>query len=359
VARLGRGFPAPVYIRNAAFRFSSESTSLGVFATASAFPELDVTSPSVSFDMDAFETASAFPAFTIDYDTSFTLPVFATSSGFPSFTVDVPILPGELITGDYQIEWARMVFGGAANVYQIEAGSVEGWDDMPELDSGNASRSQRHGSFPGLDFAQQRTVSATIAISETSGGFLQARRDLRRVINVSESGTELDLTIRTDGETLLVRAKPAGRVMPTQHYVQGWTLVPVRWICSDPRRYDLQQQSVTVAAGGTVTCTNDGDIATSPRIKIFGPVVNPVIHNETLDRILRFAVTLAGDEELEVDTHEGTVVDLAGEDAMDALANQTVPVEAWVLAAGSNQVAYSATSGGDGGIEILFRSAFM
>ncbi len=353
MARLGRGTSTSSQIVRP-FRRQDAEHALGVFATTSAFPALDVVSPSVAFTLGAFATSSAFPAFTVDYDTTLGLAVFATTSGFPTFAADVPILPGQFLTGDYQIEWARTVFG--VPPYTII--SVTGWDDLPEVDSGNAPRSARHGSWTGRDYAQQRTVEAVIAISDDATSFASTRRDLRRILNISEDGSELDLVIRTDGETLRAKAKVSSRLMPSEHYGQGFTPVSVRWTCADPRRYDLQQQSVTVPAGGANFVVNDGDIATSPLIKVTGPVVNPVITNETLNRVLRFVITLADGEQLIIDTDTGTVT-LDGDDRMDTLSSLSVPVEEWTIPAGTSRITYAVTSGGAVDLEVLFSSAYL
>ncbi len=352
MARLGRGTSTSSKVVRP-FRRQDAEHGLGVFATSSTFPPLTVTSPSVAFTLPVFATTSQFPTFTIEYDTQFALGVFATTSSFPEIAPDVPILPGQFLTGHYPIEWARTVFG-VAPYYVI---SVEGWDDLPEIDSGNAVRSARHGSWPGRDFAQSRTVSAVIAISDSAEGFGGARRDLRRILNVSEDGSQLDLVIRTDSETLKTKAKINGRVLPTESYGQGFTAVAVRWVCADPRRYDLQQQSVTITPGGAEFLVNDGDIATNPIIKINGPVVDPVITNDTLERILRFNITLADGKQLIVDTDAGTVT-LDGDDRMDTLSSLSVPVEEWVIPAGTSRISYATTSG-SAHIELLFASAYL
>lgn len=357
MARIGRGFPSRLTVDSKS-RPTHSTTGLGVFTVGWEFPAITVDTPSVTVDLSVFTVGWEFPALTVSYDTAVSMGVFTVGWEFPALAVDVPVLPGSRLTGDFQIEWAGLVFGGHGNVYQIAV--VEGWDDLPEIDSGNAPRSARHGSWPGRDYAQERTVSATVAIDgpQDSTAWVVANRNLRRVMGISEDGSESNLVIRTLGESLLATGKPRGRVMPAESYGQRWTAVSLRWVCSDPRRYDLQQQSVTTAAGGTAVCVNDGDVATSPRIKIFGPVVNPVLTNESLGRILRFTLTLTEGQQLLVDTNAGEVT-LAGTDAMGDLSEASVPVEEWVLAAGSNTIAYTASSGGATGIELLFRSAFL
>ncbi|GGK61119.1 hypothetical protein Sme01_02750 [Sphaerisporangium melleum] len=355
MARIGRGFPSTPIARSRS-RPVHAPIGLGVFATTSAFPAITVTSPSVTVGLSVFATTSAFPALTVDYDTQLGLGVFATTSTFPPIAASAPDLPGRLLTGDFQIEWAKQVLFGVAPYFVI---SVEGWDELPELDSGNAPRSARHGSWTGRDFAQERQVSAVIAISDDpANGFAVSRRDFRRLIGASEDGSEQELVIRANGETLKAKAKVSGRVLPAEHYGQGFTAASVRWTCSDPRRYDLQQQSVTVAPGGVNYCVNDGDISTNPLIRINGPVTNPAITNVTNSRTLRFIITLTSGQQLLVDTDKGTVT-LAGADRMDALSDLSVPVEEWVLPAGTSLVSYSPSSGGDNLVELLFSSAYL
>ncbi|MFI6510144.1 phage distal tail protein [Streptosporangium sp. NPDC050855] len=359
MARIGRGQPnRPIIVRQP--RNYDAHPPLPVFETAAEFPPLDIFTPGITVPLSAFETAAEFPPLVVHKDAGFILPVFETAAEFPELTITTPILAGELITGNFQIEWGRLLLGGPGNVYQILEPGVEGWDDLPELDSGNAPRSARHGSWTGRDYAQQREVSATIGIDgpQDSTAWVLAMRNFRRAFGVSEDGSEQTLTIRTLGETLLARAKAQARVMPAGLYGQRWTAVSVRWTCSDPRRYDLQQESVTVDAGSTDTCINDGDVATSPRIKVFGPVANPVITNVSMGRILRFLVSLNDGQLLDIDTNAGTVL-IDGEDAMDTLSSLSVPIEEWVLAAGTNTISYSVSSGGLGGIELQFRSSYL
>jgi hypothetical protein len=330
-----------------------------VWETTSEWPGLDITTPDARFEAPTWETLSEWPALDIRKHAYPTLPVWETTSEWPDIGVTVPVLPGDLITSDFQIEWGGLVFGGLDNVYQIVGGSVEGWEDMPELVSGNAQRAARHGSWPGRDYLNERVVSAVVAISgpEDSEAFTLASRNLRRAMGISASGTESFLTIRTAGETLIAEAKSDGRIQPTQHYGQHFAAVQLRWRCSDPTRLDLHQQSVLVEAGGSDTCDNEGDMEARPVIRLRGPVTDPVITNVTLGRILRFDITVSDGTRLDIDTKRGTAT-IGDEDHMDKLSNQSVPVEEWVLAAGENTVSFSAGSDGNNGAEILFRSSY-
>src|SRR5690606_3039854 len=224
--------------------------------------------------------------------------VWETESEWPDLHVSVPVRPGDLITGDFQIEWGGLVFGGYGNVYQIISGTLEGWDDMPELVSGNAERGARHGSWPGRDWLAERVVSVTVAISgpTDSQAFTLASRNLRRAMGISASGTEQYLVIRTAGEALMAAAKPDGRIMPTQHYGQYSTPVQRRWRRSVPTRLVVWHKTVLVPVGGRRPYDNEGDREARPVIRISGPVVNPGVTNVPLGRVQRLAITVGDGE---------------------------------------------------------------
>lgn len=359
MARLGRGRPQPPIYAHPRLGQKHARQTLPVWQTGAEWPALGVTTPDARFVLPPWETDAEFPLLDLRKHAYPTLPLWETDAEWPDLGVDVPVRPGDLITQDFQIEWAGLVFGGYGNVYQIVNGTLEGWDDMPELISGNAPRGARHGSWPGRDYLGERVVSVTVAISgpTDSEAFTLASRNLRRAMGISASGTESFLAIRTAGETLIAEAKPDGRIQPTQHYGQFFTPVQLRWRCSDPTRLDLHQQSVLVPAGGQADCNNQGDMEARPLIRIRGPVVNPVITNVTLGRILRFDITVSDGDRLDIDVKRGTAT-IGGQNRMDALSAQGVPVEEWILAAGVNRVAFSVDSGGDHGCELLFRSSY-
>ncbi len=275
----------------------------------------------------------------------------------PTPSVTVPVLPGSLITKDYQIEYNTSILFGAG-AYQILAGSVEGWDDLVELDSGNALRPARHGAWPGRKFGQQRYVSAVVLVADETSTFMDQVVALRRATGVSEDETELPLVIRTRGETLLAYGQIIARAVPPDLYHAGFAPVALRWECSDPRRYGLTLHSDLVGTSAAAVLTNDGDIASSPRIRVFGPAENPMITNETLNRILAFDLQLEVGERLDIDCAAGTVK-IGQVDHMSARSALSVPVEDWVLAAGDNTIAYSVDSAGTGGIEVLHRAAYL
>ena len=297
------------------------------------------------------------PAVTATFQATITPDPVDAIAAIPTPTLDVPFLPGQAITGDFQIEWAGQLYGGYGNVYQVLSGSVEGWDTLPGLDSDSALRPSRHGAWPGRSIGQQREVSAIIAVDDPDN-FVTSLRALRRITTVANDDSEYALVIRTYGESLLAFGSISARSIPITDYQTGWAQVSLRWICSDPRRYDLAQLSVVVTAGGSQAIANDGDTDTSPRFRILGPATNPALVNETLDRVLGFDLTLTTGQLLEINTQLGTV-EVDGVSSMNALSSESVPVEDFVIAPGENVVHYETDSGGTAGAETIWRFAYL
>jgi hypothetical protein len=356
VARAGRSYPnRPIVVRGRYHLIAD--VILAAFETADEFPSLLVSTPNAQLMLAAFETADEFPPFTLSCEQSFTLPAFETADEFPPLTAAIPVLPGDLITGNYQIEYAGLLFGGHGNVYQIVAGSLEGWGDLPTMDSGNVTRPTRHGSWAGRRLAQDRQVSVVIAV-DTNDDFTGALNTLRLALAPGDDEAGQALVVSGRDEVLLAEAAVDARVQPTQGYPVGWVPVSVRWVCADPRLYNVRRAGVAIPVGQTVQVVNAGNVATHPLIRVPGPVVNPVITNATLNRTLQFTITLAADERLEIDADAGNAT-VGGENVMSTLTGSSAPVPDFVFGRGINVVSYTATSGGENPLTVLYRDAWL
>jgi hypothetical protein len=319
-----------------------------------------VDTPNVNLSLGPFETLSEWPDLTLSYEQIFTLPPFETLSEWPDLAASVPVLPGDAITGNYQIEYNGTIFGGYGNIYQIVTGSVEGWDDLPGMDSANVARPSWHGSWPGRMLAQERQVTATIAINVGDGDdFAGAVATLRRLLAPPVGETGAPLVISTRDEILMVpEAVVDTRTMPMGAYHAGWVPVAVRWICADPRRYNVIRSGLNVPPGATVEIDNAGNVASHPLLRIDGPVVNPELANATLERTLSFLLTLNEGERLLIDTDAGNAT-VAGESVLSTLTGTSAPVGDFVLERGTNAITFDPDSGGAAGMVTLYRDAWL
>lgn len=251
--------------------------------------------------------------------------------------------------------------------------SLEGWDSA-DVRIETPPRPDSHGAFDTDAWYTERKVTvegqiiaptvATRRAAEQALSTLTAR--LQSVLlRVDEAPYARQMTV-----------KRAGRLQLTQIGATCHYSLPL--VAADPRRYDVNQQSATTGlpadgigfsfpfsfpfsfgsagAGGTVSVTNAGDLETWPVLTITGPVLNPVVRNNTTGDEMRFTIDLPAGEFLTVDTLNRTVL-------LDGTANRRNTVamgSRWpAIVPGVNEFLFRATSSTtDASLVIRYRSAW-
>lgn len=278
----------------------------------------------------------------------------------PTPGLQVPVLPGETITRDGQVEWGYAALWGW-NDFSVR--EITGWvDAKPPLDDLTVDDPARHGAIAGSSLAKRRIVTVKLQVNslgdptQLSALLRQLRYDTRTL----RDNTLWPLVIRGRTETLMAFGKVIDR---TGVYDANWSIGSVEPVitimCPDPRCYSLEQNSTVIAAGGTETLVNDGDVYTSPILRFPGPALNPVIMNETLDRVLGFDLTLISGQRLDVDTQRGSVRIGTANHMSDLADSISVPVKEFFLDVGASDITYETDSGGAAGAEVIWRSATM
>jgi hypothetical protein len=293
---------------------------------------------------------------------------------------DTDVSPGSLITRDGQIEWAGLLLG-PGTPYQIAGEGLSGWADLPELDSTDANRPTAHGAWPGSRWAQSRIVTAGVWLlpedSATAGDLLEAF-----VGATAAEDTEQWLAVRLHGRTTAVRARVRQRVIPlgATYATGGSTRASVQWVATDPRRYDPQQQSVTVrlpqygtglpypltyplaygdpSVGGSAVAADNGNAPVYPTVVFSGPVTRPRLISQRTGRVLEYDLQLAAEEQLVVDTSEGTVLLGGSASRIHTATADSAPEQTFVLLPGDNPLDFRSPSGEPAAnVELTWRSA--
>jgi hypothetical protein len=83
---------------------------------------------------------------------------------------------------------------------------------------------------------------------------------------------------------------------------------------------DTMPAAIGKGAGQSSQITNSGNAPTYPTARITGPVTNPAIHNQSSNEQLRFALTLASGQYLDIDYKRKTVIDHTGRNRYSTLA---------------------------------------
>lgn len=261
-------------------------------------------------------------------------------------------MAGELITRDQQIQWATKLWGDGTDV---QIGQVSGWDTLPGLDSGTVARAQQHGAYAGRLLAQSRIITADGVI--TAADLPTARRALLAATSLLQD--EQPLVIRLAGESLLVNARVIARAIPNDgSFTAGTPTVTIAWEATDPRRYQLTEQTAVTGlptseaglswgspsetglawgspsetglawgspgATGDALVTNSGDAEAHPVIEIRGPCTTPSITVRGTSRVLEYGLTLAASDTLTIDCWAGTVL-LGGQDRLGTATARSVP----------------------------------
>jgi hypothetical protein len=354
VARLGRSQPIPVKTLGR-LRYSRAAFTLGAFEIPVEWPTISVSTPNANLNLGAFEIPVEWPTLTLNREQRLTLAAFEVTAEWPALSVSVPAAPGDNMTGaDGEIEYNGFILGGGQDLYRVT--ELEGWEDLPNVVSGNTERPTRDGSYSGGKYTEERIVIATVQMADDSPTFAQNLKAFRDATGIVRDGTELPLVVRMRGETLLAYGAVTGRKAPTGLVGVGVIQFVVRWTCSDPRRYSLDLQGATVPLNAPTGLSNDGNSESHPLIYIPGPAENPVLINSTLDRTLAFDLEIPDGELLELDTDNATAT-LSGESQMSHLTGTSVPVGDFVLGGGTNTIQYTAAAGGEGGADFLWRHA--
>lgn len=351
--------PAPVAVAVAlpAPSVTTENTEI-VNLTTIPVPA-SVPAPSVSsgsqVEAATIAAAVAVHAPTVEVHASVALAPITVPVQFPGVVVTVPILPGDNMDGDPgQIEFNGTLLGRTTS-YRWR--TLAGWRDRPGIDSGNAPRPTRHGSWAGRPLLQERTITWTALLRAPRDEVEAAVQALEQALPVLDDETELPLVINDLGTPYLIYAGAPRLGLPVDQKLRlGHGQLTLQWVCSDPRRYNINSTGVTIPVDDEATVANAGNIATHPILRVHGPVDTPAVLNNTLNRLVAFDVELLAGEQLVINCDLGTAT-VGGVDVMGQLTGASVHPSDWVLARGSNVVSHSADVDGVE-VDVLYRDAW-
>lgn len=288
--------------------------------------------------------------------------------------------PGDLITGDGQLEYNNYLLGDNIVTFME---SINGWDDLPPVDSSNSLRPASHGAWVGKKLVGQRVITWTGRISTAVRSDWEATIKALRDAFVPPVGTEeLTIVVRTRNETRMAFGTLSQRQIPIDYaYSYYGAKVTLQFECSDPRLYSLGEHSQfistppVVASGliyplvyplsygtevppNTLMINNLGNAPSPITLNFVGPMTNPTLINSTTGEQLGFEIVLTGDDTLTVNTRLGTVLLNGTADRLYTRTLTSSPILGFDMAAGINEFQIIAEDWDEGsGVEIIYRDA--
>ncbi|GGY27905.1 phage distal tail protein [Streptomyces xanthochromogenes] len=298
--------------------------------------------------------------------------------------------PGDQVRRPGHVQFGALLLG-PFTAYGWE--SLTGWEDSPGLDSGTVPRSGAHGAYVGRLLAQARTITLDgVAIRTEPGRMGAAVRALSAATALRDD--ELPLVIQLDDSPPLLswarcirRAVPVGAGGYAIGLVTGAAL---QFEATDPRRYGVIEQQVAtglpspepgldwqVAPGperlvyplsfgapgstGRLLVVNDGDAPAPLLVTIRGPVSRPSVTDLRTGDVIEYDIDLATDDELVIDTREGTVTLNSTASRLYTATARSVPEESLNLAPGTTTLLFRAAPGSTdprASASIRWRSAY-
>ena len=283
--------------------------------------------------------------------------------------------PGHMQYGDFLF--------GPDTAYKWD--QLEGWEETPGIDSGSVLKASDHGAWPGIFYAQTRTVTVSLVVRSEPG---QMHRTIREIAAATpiDSSDERPLVVQFDDEVpQLVFARCTRRILNVNRTNRvGLTRGALEFEASDPRKYDLLERQETTGlpspepglafplvfpldfgtpgSSGNVDAVNFGDAPTHPVFSITGPCSVPSITNVNTGAILEYDIVLSATDTLYIDTNQGTVT-LNGTEAnrLYTATARSQPEQVFTFPPGSSVLAYRSNDSSPdpaSTLKVTWRSAF-
>jgi hypothetical protein len=291
-------------------------------------------------------------------------------------------MPGDLITGDYQMQLGTLLLG-AGTPYEIDADAgLDGWDNLPGLDLADVSRPAAAGAWPGSIYPQSRIITVKLSVHDDGTGHAANLAMLRAITTATLAG-ETPLAVQLGGQLTYCGVRCLQRSLPTGDNYAGRRTSKgmLQFEATDPRRYTAAQSSATTGppasgggitwpvtwpitwgsgtTGGTVLVVNTGDYDTPVTVTIAGPLTTPAVYRQDTGEVWELNTALGAADVVVIDPLADTLT-LNGTDAKGLLSDRSAPVHDLMLPPGSTGLALrAAVTDPSATMTAVWRSAYL
>lgn len=260
---------------------------------------------------------------------------------------------------------------------------IGGLHASPEIRGASRPRFGRNGNVPGLDVLGGRAITLELELVDFDEALFLAASTAVQTAFLPGGEDEYPLRIQVPGvaggNALRVMAKPGNWALPLDElYAEMTAPLVVELVATDPLLYSDTATTVSLGvqaasggvtfpvtfpitfvtgggSSGVVTVVNIGNAPSPPTFRINGPVTNPTIRNETLDRALELELDIVAGDYVDIDVAARSVL-LNG--TANRYSSLTSP-QWWELAPGANAVRYSADVSASSVLDMTYRHAWL
>lgn len=288
-------------------------------------------------------------------------------------------MEGDLIFDNGQLEYRGYLFGDGEVTFMD---AINGWEDLPSIDSANALRPGSHGAWVGKKIAGERIITWEGRFAPEAATWADELKSLRSALSIPVGTEEYPIVIRMHEETRLAYGTVVARAIPgDRQFGYYGAKLSFQLECSDPRRYSLTENSWSLTLAGAVheglsyplnyplyygnnidfsfgALLNNGDVITSPTFTFYGPMYKPILLNTTTGIRIGFNINLTSTDTLTVNTKTGTVLLNAAADRLYMRMSDSAPILSFGLVPGVNDLKLFASSWGSASsVEVVWRDA--
>jgi phage-related protein len=216
---------------------------------------------------------------------------------------------------------------------------------------------EHFGVFVSAFYSARKFSLSGWVIGETQADFIAKRDDLQNALNILSGEQSIKFTLANDRAiqieaiySSITFVPQAGAINAAQFQIEFSASFPflVSQVENSANLYlpaggggkvppDTMPMSLNADSGGSSVVANNGNGVYYPFIRIFGPVTNPGIKNMGTNKEIRFDVTLAAGEYIEIDFKRKTISDNQGRNRYSVKSG-----EWWYIQPGSNQIKFLA-----------------
>lgn len=236
---------------------------------------------------------------------------------------------------NYQSSFNGLTWGAGTDV---QLAGQDGLRGMPSVRQGDVPRARRNGSFPGLNFFDERVTTWKLQVFNTA--IATPGRTVEQVLasiaaaceNIEDPSAQLPLATQLPGwaEPRILFCRPTAMSEPVDdNYQYNAPYVTIEFTASDPLIYGntLKTAAATLpsptagltfpvtfnvsfgsSTGGSFQTVNNGSYQTPPVFTIAGPVTNPIITLTSTGEFFGLNLSLTATDHLVIDMNAETVI---------------------------------------------------